>query len=153
MKILSPSAESRIIQSSIVLFWSFFWLLSTLDKIIPYNSFLWLGKDSGELFLQYFSVVGVTYEPIPIAMLWIVSISEGIAAIFMIASLVALFVKKPPQARTYFFWGIIVTTGIFTLFTLGDQVFGAGDELLEHSIYWMVALVSWTVYSHVTKET
>ena len=35
------------------------------------------------------------------------------------------------------------------MFAIGDQVFGIVSELLEHSIFWLITLLSWIIYSRI----
>ena len=46
--------EKTIIRLSILIFWTFFWGLSVLDKIIPDVHHLWVGKDFFALFVKFF---------------------------------------------------------------------------------------------------
>ena len=43
--------ESRMMQASILIFWTAFWGLSVVDKVVPDVHFLWVGKDFFALFV------------------------------------------------------------------------------------------------------
>ena len=51
--------EKTIIRLSILIFWTFFWGLSVLDKIIPDVHHLWVGKDFFALFVKFFGSLGL----------------------------------------------------------------------------------------------
>ena len=46
--------EKNILRFSILFYWTFFWGLSVLDKIIPDVHHLWVGKDFFALFVKFF---------------------------------------------------------------------------------------------------
>ena len=50
--------EKTIIRLSILVFWTFFWGLSVMDKIIPDVHHLWVGKDFFALFVKFFGSLG-----------------------------------------------------------------------------------------------
>ena len=39
--------------------------------------------------------------------------------------------------------------GTFTFFSLGDHLFGDRFELLEHTLFWFVALASWVAFARL----
>ena len=51
--------EQSVIRLSILVFWTFFWGLSVMDKIIPDVHFLWVGKDFFALFVKFFGSLGL----------------------------------------------------------------------------------------------
>jgi hypothetical protein len=42
--------------------------------------------------------------------------------------------------------GICFTLITFTIFSIGDHVFGDRFELLEHTLFWFLTLFSWVVF-------
>ena len=51
--------EKKVIQLSILIYWTFFWGLSVLDKIIPDVHHLWVGKEFFALFVKFFGSLGL----------------------------------------------------------------------------------------------
>jgi hypothetical protein len=62
-----------------------------------------------------------------------------------------LIKKNIDSTRSWFFTGLILTLIIFTYFSIGDQIFGDHIELLEHGIYWFIALLSWIIFIRIDK--
>ena len=46
-------------RGAIVLFWTLFWGLSVVDKVIPDVQTLWVGKDFFALFVKFFASMGL----------------------------------------------------------------------------------------------
>lgn len=147
---LRGEQEQMILRISIALFWWLFWLLNVVDKFIGGSTFLWVGKDRAAQFLKYFSSIGIEHPLVAHGVLMFVTILQITALLFMTAALWHLVFgggRKIAQAHSMFFLGIIFSLLIFTFFAAGDQVFGDRVELLEHSIYWGVLLISWFGFS------
>ena len=53
------------------------------------------------------------------------------------------------MARTWFFVGVLLTMATFTFFSLGDHLFGDRFELLEHTLFWFISLVSWVAFTRL----
>ena len=51
--------EHKLMRSAILLFWTLFWGLSVMDKIIPDVQHLWVGKDFFALFVKFFASLGL----------------------------------------------------------------------------------------------
>ena len=51
--------EHTLMRSAILLFWTLFWGLSVVDKIIPDVQHLWVGKDFFALFVKLFASLGL----------------------------------------------------------------------------------------------
>lgn len=139
--------ERKAIQWSLVIFWFFFWGLNTVDKFIPKPTFLWVGKDRLSQFVDYFAAIGIHHSSVPFAVLAGVTIAELVATVLFFLSAWFLFKKKYLEAKGLFLKGTAVSIGIFIFFSLGDQIFGDRVELLEHSIYLAILLVSWSSYA------
>lgn len=139
--------ERKVIQWSLVIFWFFFWGLNTVDKFIPKPTFLWVGKDRLSQFVDYFATIGMYHQSIPLLTFIGVTVVEFAATILFFLAAWFLFQKKSIKAKGYFLGGVTVSFGVFIFFTLGDQVFGDRVELLEHSTYIGVLLISWFAYA------
>ena len=74
--------EKTIIRLSILVFWTFFWGLSVMDKIIPDVHHLWVGKDFFALFVKFFGSLGLKNPIIPSFALAFVSGLEVIGSGF-----------------------------------------------------------------------
>ena len=44
------------------------------------------------------------------------------------------------------FYGIVLTLITFTIFSIGDHIFGDRFELLEHTLFWFLTLFSWVAF-------
>ena len=80
--------ERRILRTSILSFWTLFWGLSVLDKIIPDVHFLWVGKDFFALFVKFFGSLGLS-DPLfgdacPLSCEWL----EAVNFTFYVAAMV-----------------------------------------------------------------
>ena len=51
--------EKSILRFAVLVFWTCFWGLSVVDKIIPDVHFLWVGKEFYALFVKFFSSLGL----------------------------------------------------------------------------------------------
>ena len=51
--------EHTWMRSAILVFWTLFWGLSVVDKIIPDVQHLWVGKDFFALFVKFFASLGL----------------------------------------------------------------------------------------------
>lgn len=147
---LSKHYEDHIIQYGLVAFWLLFWLFNFIDKIIGGSTFLWVGKDRLQQFVDYFATIGIHSPLISHIALIIVAILQLIAFIYLLIALIKLIQKKKIEARGAFFWGTLYGLIIFSLFAIGDQVFGDRRELWEHTTFWMALVVSWGAYNHFT---
>lgn len=144
--------ENKIIKGGIIIFWGLFWLLNVVDKIIPKDMFLWMGKDRLAQFVNYFESIGIANPIIAQITLFGVSVLQVLALIFFIIAVVQYLKGNMVKARAGTFWGILFSLIIFSLFAIGDQIFGDRFELMEHTIYWIALVNSWFVYTHVDKK-
>ena len=135
--------ERRILRTSILLFWTLFWGLSVLDKIIPDVHFLWVGKDFFALFVKFFGSLGLS-DPL-YATLALVSVSglEAVDFTFYVAAMVRHLQGNEQATDRWFFRAILTSLVLFTLFSIADQVFGDRFQLLEHSLFWMILIGTW----------
>ncbi len=146
--------ESTAIRLGIILFWTLFWLLGVIDKVIPNRTavLFWAGKDRLAQFSNYFSSIGIEVTFVPITFLVIVSILQFVAFLFCLGALVYFVSGKREQADRLLFWGILVSLAIFSFFAVGDQIFGDRVELLEHSIFWIALVISWFIYGLAQRQ-
>lgn len=149
---LNRKKETRIIRFGLVIFWWLFWLLNVVDKFILEQIFLWKGKNRVTQFIDYFASVGINDISVPIVFFIFITFLEIIALIFMTIALWFYFKEEHQHTRTAFFYGILASLIIFSFFTIGDQIFGERTELLEHSIYWILLVMSWFVYIRVERR-
>jgi len=138
--------EGKIIRFGIVIFWSIFWLFNVIDKFIGGYTFLWVGSDRFAQLGKFFSSIGVDTPTYPLGALAIIAILEITAFVLITAALWKLVRKNESRARTLYFYGTLVGLIIFSIFSIGDQVFGDRFELLEHTIFWIAIIVSWAAY-------
>ena len=128
-------------------FWFLYWLFNTIDKFIGEPTDLWMGRNRLEQFQNYFSTIGIENEIIPLLFFLFVTAMETVAATILLICLIFWVMGKREASRKFFYYGTLAAVGIFTFFTLGDQVFGDRFELMEHTIYLSSALLSWFVYN------
>lgn len=150
---MTISKENNLIQFSIISFWWFFWLFNLIDKIIPSEIFLWVGTDRFAQFSEYFSSIGIENSLVVTVFLAFSGVIEAIALLFISVALFSFLSSNKNQSRKYFFQGILISLFLFTFFSIGDQIFGDREELLEHSIFWMSLIISWFVYSRLDINT
>ena len=145
--LISKKKEGKIIQLGIIIFWSIFWMLNFIDKIIPNEVYLWSGKDRMAQFVTYFNSIGLGQSFFPQTSYIIISLAELLAFILALLALISFLNKESKRCRSYLFWSFLTGLSIFSIFTIGDQVFGDRTELLEHSTYWLAIIISWFIYT------
>ena len=136
-----------MIRLVIIVFWTLFWLLNFADKASGLGAGYWMGKNRLEQFVGYFNGIGITDPTVAHAMLIVMSALEFIAFIFFAVALVEHLQGHQEAERKFAFHGVVVSLIIFTIFAIGDQLFGDRAELLEHSIYWMAIILTWFLYT------
>ena len=55
----SNISTSQLIRYSILVYWSLFWLLNIIDKMIGGSLFLWVGRDRFAQFQKFFASAGL----------------------------------------------------------------------------------------------
>jgi hypothetical protein len=143
-KIKIPNQE--LLRFAIIAYWSIFWLLNCVDKLIGGSMFLWVGRDRFAQFQKFFDSAGLESPAIANTALVVVAGLEVFAFVFFVGSLLYYLKQKKEASRSYFFIGIVFTLAIFTLFSIGDHVFGDRFELLEHTLFWFLTLFSWVLF-------
>jgi hypothetical protein len=111
----------------------------------------WQGSACAQ-FVQYLSSIGIENQGVAWGFLILVTLGEAIAFLLMVISLKHLFSGDEKKAHDFFFWGTFSGLAIFSLFAIGDQVFGDRHELLEHTTYWIAIIVSWGAYTYFPKK-
>jgi len=142
--------EEHWIRVGATLFWALFWMLNAIDKVASRSAY-WAGKVRAEKMLAYFSSINLGEPWIANASLALAGILEFVAGALFFISLVLFFMHKKFLAHRFFFWGTATGIVIFSGFIIFDVIFGDRAELLEHSIYWLIVMMSWVVYNYAHK--
>ncbi|HET7118097.1 MAG TPA: hypothetical protein VFI29_16485 [Hanamia sp.] len=140
--------EKTTIRYFILIYWTFFEALTVIDKIIPDVYPYWVGADFYTLFVKLFASLGIT-NPIfaTIALAGISSI-EIVVLVCYIFSLSNLNKGKHKSSEQWFYRGVSFSVLLFSLFSIGDQVFGERSNLLEHGIFLIMLIVSWVIFKY-----
>ncbi len=150
-KIGSKVLGNDLLRYLILIYWSLFWLMNSVDKIIGGSHFLFVGKDRFASIERFFDSIGLAAPVYANIALIITAVLEILAFLFFTGSLYYLIKKDIDACRSWFFIGIVLTLAIFTYFSIGDQIFGDHGELLEHGIYWFITLITWVVFLYTEK--
>jgi len=142
--------ERTIIRFSILIFWTFFWGLSVVDKIIPDVHNLWVGKDFFALFVKFFGSLGLKNSIFATTALAFVSALEGVNFVFYLFALINFSKRKFLEAEKWFFKAVFTSMILFSLFSIADQVFGDRFQLLEHGLFWLILIASWILFKYVS---
>lgn len=140
--------EKKIIQYFILIYWTFFGALTVIDKIVPDVYPFWVGADFYTLFIKFFASMGLTDPIFATIALAGISFIEILAFVCYSFSLYNLYKGTDKISEQWFYRGISFSVLIFSLFSIGDQVFGDRFNLLEHSIFWIILIVSWAVFKY-----
>jgi len=117
----------------VMLFWTFFWLLNGLDKF--FNAPGFFGRDWAPEFGEMFETLGLSGLATP-AMYGVAVFEVALGVAFLIV----LFTRASSgQLLSLAYGGIFV---LFSLFIVGNILVGAGDEMLEHITYIILAVVT-----------
>ncbi len=136
----------ELIRFSILAYWSIFWLFNVIDKIVGGSVFLWVGRDRFAQFSKYFTSAGLDSPFLADIALIVAAGLEVFAFVFFAGSLIHFLKKNQISSRSWFFIGIVFTLLTFTIFSIGDHVFGDRFELLEHTLFWFITLFSWVIF-------
>ena len=107
---------------------------------------MWVGRDRFAQFQKYFASVGLDAPWVADAGLVVAAALEVFALVFCAGAWLHFRKSRPAQTRSWFFVGVLLTLGTFTFFSVGDHWFGDRFELLEHTLFWFIAAVSWVVF-------
>ncbi len=143
--------EKKVIQLSILIYWTFFWGLSVLDKIIPDVHHLWVGKEFFALFVKFFGSLGLKNPLFATSALAFVSSLEGLNFIFYLMAITNYLKGKESKSEKWFFRAIFTSVTLFSLFSIADQVFGDRFQLLEHGLFWLILIASWVLFKYIAK--
>ena len=140
-----------LIKYFILIYWILFRLLNVIDKLIGGAHFLFVGKDRFAQLERFFDSLELGNPIIADIALMITAGLEIFALVFFVGALYHFIKKNNDATRLWFFIGIVLTLIVFTYFSIGDQFFGDHIELLEHSIYWFITLLSWIIFIRIDK--
>lgn len=125
-----------------------FYATTVIDKIIPDVYPLWVGADFYTLFIKLFASLGLTDPMFASTALAVISFLETVAFVCFLFSFFNLFNNYDKVSHQWFNRGILLSVVIFSLFSIGDQVFGDRFTLLEHTIFWTILVVSWAIFRY-----
>ncbi|MDC0600585.1 hypothetical protein OAO65_04695 [Flavobacteriales bacterium] len=141
-----PSATHQLVRYAILLYWSVFWLFNLIDKVVGGAHFLWVGRDRFAQFQKYFESTGLGSPDVANVALAFAGALEAFALVFFCGALVFEIQRNTSASRRWSFFGTLLTLGTFTFFSIGDHWFGDRFELLEHTLFWFISLMSWVVF-------
>jgi hypothetical protein len=141
-----PNFGKDLLRHMILAYWSLFWLFNIVDKVIGGAHFLFVGKDRFAQIQRFFDSIGLGDPIISNLALILTIFFETFAFIGFFGAWIHLCRKNEEAARSWLFVGIVLSMVTFTYFTVGDQVFGDHFELLEHSTFWFITILSWIIY-------
>ena len=144
--------EKNILRLSILFYWTFFWGLSVIDKIIPDVHYLWVGKDFFALFIKFFGSLGLKDPIFATLALAFVSSLEGLNFVFYLFSSIQFLKGNESQSQKWFFRAIFTSITLFSLFSIADQVFGDRFQLLEHGLFWLILIASWILFKYISNS-
>jgi len=133
----------------ITVYWAFFWFLNVVDKFVGQPTFLWYGKDRLAQLIDYFASIGIFDQNVALASILVSAVLEAAAFIFGALALWFLIRANDSRANNFYFRSTVAGMLVFTFFALGDQVFGDRVELLEHTTYWIILLVSLLIFRYL----
>lgn len=143
------ASNNQLIRGAILMYWSIFWLFNIVDKVIGGSMFLWVGRDRFAQFQKYFASAGLDAPIVADVALMVAAALEVFAFVFMTGALFFFLKGCLKETRSWFFMGILLTLATFTLFSLGDHLFGDRFELLEHTLFWFMTLASWVIFKRL----
>lgn len=144
-------SNNQLFRLAILAYWSLFWFFNSLDKVFGGSSFMWVGRDRFAQFQKFFASAGLESPIVANIGLIFAAALEIFAFVFFVGAFIHFIKQKQAEARTWFFVGIVLTLITFTLFSVGDHIFGDRFELLEHTLFWFVTLFSWVVFIRLDK--
>ncbi len=127
-----------------VFYWATLWLLNGLDKFLNRRDlgiFTWFGKNRFEQFKGYFSDT-----ELPESWIQPVLYLSGIWELLVFIPLAAVLWVQIYRSRLHEEWfklGMFWSGATFVVFCIADVVFGDRAELLEHSTFLILAVVSY----------
>ena len=140
--------EKTLTQYFILVYWIFFGGLTVVDKLIPDVYPYWVGADFYTLFVKFFASLGIANPIFATIALAGVSAVEVVVFVCYLLAFYNLYKGKDTGSAQWFFRGVALSVLLFSLFAIGDQVFGDRNQLVEHTIFWISLIVSWIVYKY-----
>lgn len=138
------TALRRPITLVIVSYWFFFWILNALDKVLARNDIgilRWWGNDRIEKFTLYFDRLMLDVSGVYPTLLFAGLVELGVAAVFLHAGW--RLASGGPGAARLADRAIAMSIAVFLGFAVFDVIVGDRAELLEHSTYVGVLLISY----------
>lgn len=127
-------------------YWAMFWLLNGMDKYLcrtDLGFITWFGNHRNEKFTMYFDRLGMSEAWVSPTLIF-AGVWELAITGLCIAAMLAIHNQMNLAARMRrFHWAIGGTIITFMGFCLFDVVVGDRAELLEHSTYIGVAIISY----------
>ena len=142
----------RLLRLSIVGFWTLFWGLSVVDKVVPDVHPFWVGKDFFALFVKFFASLGLKDPLFATVALAGVSGLEALSFVLYVIAAVHVVQQAQDRANTWFFRAVLASMTLFALFSIADQTFGDRFQLLEHGLFWLVLLASWGMFRMLPEQ-
>ena len=144
--------ERNCIRFAILIFWTFFWGLSVLDKIIPAVQMNWVGKDFFALFVKFFESLDIKNPVFATVALAFIATIETINFVFYLFAVVNFVKGKTDLSEKWFYRAILSSVLLMTLFSVGDNAFGDRSQLLEHALFWMIIIASWVIFRYIASS-
>lgn len=141
--------EPSRIRLAILGFWTFFWGLSALDKIIPSVAPDWVGKDFFALFIKFFESLEIKAPLVATFALAGVATTEALIFVLYLLATGSFLRGRLALAEKFFYRATLAAVLLLTLFSVGDNAFGDRAQLLEHGLFWMILVASWAVFRYV----
>ncbi len=140
------------IRLGILAYWTLFWLFNVVDKIVGGAHFLWVGRDRFAQFQKYFASAGLPAPWIADLGLVVAAALEVFALVFFTGATLHFLKRRDAASHTWFLAGTVTTLATFTFFSIGDHLFGDRFELLEHTLFWFISLMSWAAFHWLNSE-
>ena len=140
------------IRLGILAYWTLFWLFNVVDKIVGGAHFLWVGRDRFAQFQKYFASAGLPAPWIADLGLVMAAALEVFALVFFAGATLHFLKRRDAASHTWFLAGTVTTLATFTFFSVGDHLFGDRFELLEHTLFWFISLMSWAAFHWLNSE-
>lgn len=154
------AAFKRPITMIVVSYWFCFWLLNAMDKVLARQDIgllRWWGNDRIEKFTMYFD--RLSFDPAYVyPTLLFAGVAELLVALPFLYAGIRLVQDRPGAARLADL-AIAASIAVFLGFAVFDVIVGDRAELLEHSTYVGVLLISFLAiaaemfFSHLQKLT
>ena len=140
--------EKATVRYLILIYWTFFAALTVIDKFIPDVYPFWVGADFYTLFIKLFASLQLTNPLFATIALAIISAMEIFVFVCFGFSVYNQYTGKYKNSEQWFYRGVSLSVVLFSLFSIGDQVFGDRNNLLEHGIFWIILMASWVAFKY-----